>query len=590
MTRPLESAGATEARIPSQRAIVDEAERSGATGRQFIVCGDTTLAYRLVEELSMRYRADVTVILADPASGHGPSIARMNRVRIVRADQPDADAFRAAGLTTADAVALVSRDDVGNVYAALQAQEICPGVRVILRVHNSTLVRRLGELFEDAQVLSDVEIAAPAFVAASLGVIDPTVVPIGPNVARVVRRSQVGDRTIVCGLAVIDGVPSPVLLPDDEDSADLVLVFDNEVAAEPKPVHTPRRRVRRIYHNVRRGLFGENAVPLVSRGLLLILGLLSLIVLSGMVLFWLINPDPHVSLPESAYLMLFTSVGAGNADLSLPPLAQIVQTTVTLAGVAMIPLVSAAIVQAGVHARLALSPGALDAPESDHVVVVGLGNLGTNVLRTLHERGREVVAVDHVENPVGAQYLRENRIHFVVGDARRESTLRRANVSNASALVVLTTDDVINLEYALQGRELCDDLRVVLRLFDGDFADRVNRTFNITTSRSVSYLAAPAFAAAMFGREVIGTIPVRRRVLLVAEVPVVDGSWLVGKAITDVHDPGQMRLLAIRDARGQTVLARDWARVFEAGDRLVVVGSRVGLSRILEHSEDAPIG
>jgi hypothetical protein len=36
----------------------------------------------------------------------------------------DADAFRAVGLTAVDAVAFVASDDVGNVYAALQAQEI----------------------------------------------------------------------------------------------------------------------------------------------------------------------------------------------------------------------------------------------------------------------------------------------------------------------------------------------------------------------------------------------------------------------------------------------------------------------------------
>src|SRR3712207_8666240 len=56
------------------------------------------------------------------------------------------------------------------------------------------------------------------------------------------------------------------------------------------------------------------------------------------------------------------------------------------------------------------------------------------------------------------------------------------------------------------------------RLFDGDFADRVERAFRIDVSRSVSYLAAPAFAAAMLQRDVIGAIPVNRRVLLIADL------------------------------------------------------------------------
>jgi Trk K+ transport system NAD-binding subunit len=181
--------------------------------------------------------------------------------------------------------------------------------------------------------------------------------------------------------------------------------------------------------------------------------------------------------------------------------------------------------------------------------------------------------------------VREKRIHFIVGDGTRQSTLDRANVATAAALVVLTVDDVVNLEYALQGRELRDNLRVVLRLFDGDFADRIKRVFNITISRSVSLLAAPTFAAAMVGREVIGTIGVRRRVLLVADVPVVAGSWLDGKRIADVYEPREARVVARFGADAED---GDWRpaadRQLVAGDRLIVVATRLGLSRVLGHS------
>ena len=64
---------------------------------------------------------------------------------------------------------------------------------------------------------------------------------------------------------------------------------------------------------------------------------------------------------------------------------------------------------------------------------------------------------------------------------------------------------------------------MVLRLFDGDLAARVRRTFDLPLSRSVSYIAAPAFAEALMDREVIGTIAVERRVLLLAEVFVSPG-------------------------------------------------------------------
>jgi Trk K+ transport system NAD-binding subunit len=590
VTRPSDSAASrsdpsySASYVPTQRG--GDGAVTGRRGRHFIVCGDTSLAFRLVEELATRYRADVTVILTDPDAGHGPTIARMNRVQIVRAAQPDAAAFRAARLNSAEAVALVARNDVANVYAALQAQDFCPDVRLIMRIHSPTLGPKVEALFEDAQALSDVEIATPAFVGASLGAVEATIVRVGARLAHVTTRANAAGHEILCGLAVTTDVDQPILLPEDEDDADLVLVLDppEDDAAH---VEAPEKRhtLRRLYRNVSRGLFGVQGRPLVSRALVIALMLLAAVVLVGIGLFWFTDRANHVNPLQAAYLMLFTSVGAGNADLGLSASAQVVQTIVTLAGVAMIPLASAAIVQAGVHARIALPPGALVAPERGHVVVVGLGRLGTRVVAALHERGIEVVAVDQLESPFGAPYVREKRIHFIVGDGSRQSTLARANVGTAAALVVLTVDDVVNLEYALRGRELRDNLRVVLRLFDGDFADRVKRVFNITISRSVSLLAAPAFAAAMVGREVIGTIGVRRRVLLVADVPVVAGSWLDGKRIADVYEPREARVVALF---GADAAAGDWRPADErrlvVGDRLIVVATRLGLSRVLGHS------
>ena len=113
----------------------------------------------------------------------------------------------------------------------------------------------------------------------------------------------------------------------------------------------------------------------------------------------------------------------------------------------------------------------------------------------------------------GAQFARELGVPLVIGDASRAETLREASIETARSLVVLSTDDVTNLEAALHARAVRPDLRVVLRLFDGDFAQRVQKVFGITSSKSVSLLAAPAFAAAILERDVIGTIPVKRRVL-----------------------------------------------------------------------------
>jgi len=251
---------------------------------------------------------------------------------------------------------------------------------------------------------------------------------------------------------------------------------------------------------------------------------------------------------------------------------------------ALIPALTATVVDALVKLRLQREAGGLYDPVAEHTVVVGLGDVGTRTVRALHNEGVDVVAIERDSDAPGVQIARDLKIPVIVGDADRPETLDRASIGTAQTLVVASTDDVTNLEIALLGLSARPELRVVLRLFDTDFADRVRRAFNIHTSRSVSYLAAPAFAAAMIGRAVLATIPVRRRVLLIAEVPVGERSLLEHKTVASVNRPYDARLLAVRTT-DQVVWRPTEGRPLRAGDRIIVVATRVGLSRLLGESK-----
>jgi threonine dehydrogenase-like Zn-dependent dehydrogenase len=100
----------------------------------------------------------------------------------------------------------------------------------------------------------------------------------------------------------------------------------------------------------------------------------------------------------------------------------------TIVSIALIPVTTAAIVETIVNARLAMALGRLKEPMDNHVVVVGLGDVGTGVIRQLHMRGVPVVAIDKTEAARGAQLARELDVPLVIGDASREETLRAASV------------------------------------------------------------------------------------------------------------------------------------------------------------------
>ena len=92
-----------------------------------------------------------------------------------RTSRPRAQsALAAADLATAGALALLERDDVANMDAALRAHKFNPALRVVVRMFNTSLGEGLAQL-PYCTVLSDTEIAAPAFVAAAIGEDMPTV-------------------------------------------------------------------------------------------------------------------------------------------------------------------------------------------------------------------------------------------------------------------------------------------------------------------------------------------------------------------------------------------------------------------------------
>jgi Trk K+ transport system NAD-binding subunit len=556
-------------------AVVDAsgvvADERDTARRHCIVCGDNPLAFRLADELVSRYGMAVTVI-RPPTDGHrGPDLAGLPGVTIVESARLGAQAFEQADIGHAGALALVAQDDAGNIDAALLAEEINPNLRIVIRMFNQSLAEGVRRLLRDCAVLSESAIAAPGFVAAALGDTFPTYLRLPDRRVFLAQRADVAHGDVLCGLAVggdVDGTDpdEPELLPADEGRADLVLATSAPVTAGP-PVRRRHRHPLRALRTV--------VGPRLRLVLAVVLGLL----LAGTVLIKLAR---HEGWWVSAYLTILNTVAGASPDLAASRTEQVLQTVLTVISVALIPIITAAVVEAAVRARLALATGGPTEPMRDHIVVVGLGNVGTRVLTALHEYGVDLVAIDHRPQARGVQVARDLGVPVLVGDATQEGILRAAYVQNCRALVVVSTNDVANLESALLGRALAPDLRVVLRLFDGDFANRVERAFGLTISRSVSYLAAPTFAAAMTGREVLDTIPVKRRVLLVAELPVGEGCQLEGQRISALNRPHEARLLAIRTGRGaQTLWAPPQGRQLVRTDRLLVVATRQGLSRLL---------
>jgi Trk K+ transport system NAD-binding subunit len=536
-----------------------------------VVCGEDALACRVAEELATRYGQSVTVLLPSQSQGYGPRIAALPRVRVIERAELSSDAFRAARIQSAQALALLGQDDLGNFHGALRAQELNPELRLVVRIFNTSLGERMHTFFHDCAVLSGSSMAAPSFVAAALGEPAPSHVRVAGRTLYVARSSAIDRRHVICGLAMTDDPLSPALLPPDTGHAELVLAVAD--GAPRNPLTRQRRRpVRALLRTARALLWHKLGIAFLSLFALLAAGFVLLFTLGGK------------TLGNSFYLTFMNAAGAALTQTGDRAAVKVAQVLQTFAGLAFIPVATAAVVSV----RLTGSLRDRDRPMSGHVIVAGLGNVGTRIVGQLHDLGVGVVCVDKSEQAAGIPLARRLGLRVVIGETHREETLRAAGIDTCQALVSVTNSDTVNLETALQARALAGDPRIVVRLGDDDLAERVQRSVSNTISRSVSYLAAPAFAAAMLEHQVLRTIPVGRHVLLIAGIRVTAGSDLAGRPVEDVHQTGQVRVIAVQRPDAGAV---DWApgkqRLLVPQDRIYVLATRAGLSGVLARSQPA---
>ena len=567
-------------------------ERNGDDTRpHFVVCGADALVYTLADELARSGRGvRLTVITPPEIRPDVPDFGELRAlgVRVIIADRLDEQAFRDAGLAGAEALALVMPDDMVNLHAALCAREVESDLRLVIRMFNTGLGTGVRKLFADCAVLSDAAMAAPAFVAAALGEVAPTHFRYAGRTLFVGRRGDVPPESVILSLTAstsTEGGPASVLpadpAPEVAKPTDLVLA---EATGRPSAHTVAARRLARAGRQRRSWLSAVRSMRVALRSRLgaAVLSTLAVTVLAGA---FLTSYTGVHGLWRSVYITLLTAFGSSNVEPNRPPVAQVAQVILAIAGVALLPLITAAVVDGVVKTRLAIDRNELRGVHADHIVLVGLGNVGTRVLRQLLDLGLDVVAIDRTAEARGAEVAERHGVPFIVGDASRGETLRAASIDTCKALVVVSTDDAVNLQAALHARAVRDDMRVVLRLFDDDFARRVQAAFNINTSRSVSRLCAPAFAAAMLERDVLATIPVDRHALLVAAVRVMPGSELDGAPLDRADLPTSARVIAMTAAGSEWV---DWTpdprRVLAAGDEVVVVARRAGLRHLLEQA------
>ena len=140
-------------------------------------------------------------------------------------------------------------------------------------------------------------------------------------------------------------------------------------------------------------------------------------------------------------------------------------------------------------------------PRRDHVVVVGLGQVGLRLCLLLRACEIPVVAVEQDGKGENVGRAKEFGLPVVLGRGADQSLLRRLSLQKARAVAAVTANDLENISVAMTARAVYDKMHVVLRVGDGEVANETRSLLGLGLVRDVHRLAAALLAAMALGRE-----------------------------------------------------------------------------------------
>ena len=575
-----------------------------------IVCGLHSVGLRIVEELNL---SGVPAVVIDDHPD--PALARQLAdwgVPHVPASSRSAATLADAGLAGATAVICALDDDLVTLETALLTRELRADVRVVVQLGNPAVGRALAQI--NVSVLDVAGLSAPSIAEACLrsGIQE---IPLDGErflAARTTAPRRATLRELYGALA-----PVAVLPADGEDAAicpgrDHVVAAGDRVTlfATPEELRTagisaqvrypaharpfsPVRRARHMAVSVLRAVADRRMATALAALVVVLIASTTILHLTYR------TPGPgRLSVLNAAYFTVETVTTVGYGDFFFrgqSPALVAGAICLMLLGAMFVAVFFAMLTNMIVSRRLEESLGRQRITGlSGHVIVIGLGTVGTRVIQRLVAAGRDVVAVDKDESNRRLGPIRALGVPVIIADATLPQTLEAASLPNAAAVAVVTSDDLANLETGLALRDQLGErwksVPVVLRMFDSPFARSVRHNFGFSAVRSTAALAAPWFVGAALGLDVLSTFYADDQPLLVARLTVTPGGGLNGLAMSDVS--ARTRVLAIRRAADDQLLEHPPRRGtrFRAGDRAYLIGPYEELLAVLRQDRPAPQG
>ena len=207
--------------------------------------------------------------------------------------------------------------------------------------------------------------------------------------------------------------------------------------------------------------------------------------------------------------------------------------------------------------------------------VIGLGKFGATVVRTLHERGHEVVAIDRDRNRV--QEVRDTSTQAIEANCTDQDTLLALGLQDADAVVVSLGEQMdASILVTLYLKELGLKEIVVKAVSEdhGKILHLIGATEIVHPERDTARRVARGLGL----RSIVEYLPLAADSSLVeVQVP----AEFVGKTLSELEIRKRYQVLVVAIKRGEgLVIATGGDERLLAGDILVLIGKDSDLDKV----------
>jgi TrkA-N domain len=155
-------------------------------------------------------------------------------------------------------------------------------------------------------------------------------------------------------------------------------------------------------------------------------------------------------------------------------------------------------------------------PRQNHVVIVGLGQVGIRLCKELKLLQIPVVAIEQDENARGVMFARDLNVPVIIGNASDIRTLRRAHIGNSRALLAMASIEQDNISVAVAARTKYPNALIIMRAGTNDAIEETRSLFSIGEVADVNGLTAAFVAQSLLKSEPRVIVPNGQSLALVS--------------------------------------------------------------------------